>query len=124
MSGWDAYVNAMALNIPEGAAAIYGKGPVGLWFQSPGFALTPEQVTEMVKVVEHPESTSAFFCGEKRFIKLQCEPGVIIRGKSGDYACSAAVSNKAILIVYGKSTPQTVGFSAEKYANDLKAKQF
>jgi len=124
MSGWDAYVSAMVGSIPEGAAAIYGNGPVGLWFQSPGFHLTADQVTAMLALIKNPDSGSAFFCADKRFMKLQCEANVIIRGKSGDYACAAAVSNKAILICFGKTTPQNVGFSVEKYAADLKAKSF
>jgi len=124
MSGWDAYVNAMVTGIPDGQAAIYGRGPVGLWFQSPGFGLTADQVTAMVALVTNPDSGSAFFCADKRFIKLQCEAGVIIRGKSGDFACSAAVSNKAVLICCGKTTPQTVGATVDKYAMDLKAKGF
>ncbi|MCW5848612.1 MAG: profilin [Anaerolineae bacterium] len=124
MSGWDAYVNAMVSGIPEGAAAIYGTGPVGLWFQSPGFGLTADQVNKRVSLVKDPPSDSAFHVADKRFIKLQCEPGFIVRGKSGEYGAAAAVSGKAILICFGKTTPQAVSVSVEKYANDLKSKGF
>jgi len=117
-------VNAMITGVPEGQAAIYGKGPVGLWFQSPGFGLTADQVNELVKLVSNPDAASAFHVADKRFIKLNCEQGFVVRGKSGEFATAAAVSNKAILILTGKTTPTHVSCNAEKYAADLKAKTF
>jgi len=124
MSGWDAYVNAMVTGVPEGAAAIYGRGPVGLWHQSPGFNLTPDQVQALVKIVDDPNSATAFHVHDKRFMKLNCEQGFVARGKSGEFAVAAAFSNKAILICYGKTTPNTVSAAVEKYAADLKSKTF
>jgi len=124
MSGWDAYVNAMVTGIPEGAAAIYGRSPVGLWHQSPGFNLTLEQVNSLVALVGNPDSSTAFFIADKRYMKLNCEAGVVARGKSGEFGAAAAFSNKAILICCGKQTPNTCSAAVEKYASDLKSKSF
>lgn len=121
---WDTYVSAMVTGIPEGAAAIYGRSPSSVWFESPGFPITAQQVADLISFLTNPESKTSFSVGDKRFLKLQCEAGVIVRGKSSEHAAAAAFSDKAILVCYGKTNPQNVGAVVEKYANDLRAKGF
>ena len=111
----------MCANIPEGVAAIYSRDPVGLWYQSPGFPLTKEQVTALVALLNNPDSGTAFSGGDKRFIKLQSESGVVVHGKSGSYAAAAAFSNKAVLICFGKAIPQAVGMSVQYVASHLRS---
>lgn len=123
-SGWDAYANALIGGIAEGQAALYGNGPVGLWYQHPGFQLTQDQVAALVDLVKNPDSRTAFAIGDKHFIRLNCEAGWLVRGKFGEYSAAAALSNKAILILVGRCLPHLVAENCEKYAADLKARSF
>jgi hypothetical protein len=130
MSGWDAYVNALMgdKSVIQGAA-IYGKGATpGLWASSPSF-IKSEEIAALSKALTDEKSfnemsSTGFTIGGVKFMKINSEANKIIRGKKGEMAAAAALSEKAIIVATGKGSPQDVSTAVEKMAADLSSKGF
>jgi len=69
-------------------------------------------------------SATGFYINGVKFMKLNSELGVVIRGKQGENAAAAAFSKKALIIATGKGSPQEISNAVEKMAADLSSKGF
>lgn len=141
MSGWDAYVAALKVgNIQH--AAIIGRNPVGVWAHSGAFyqagelevlvaALTSQASFDQLRLftlslspplIPVCAAVNNFKINGQKFLSVGSEFGKVIRGKSGENACAAALSGQTVIIAVGKGSPQEISGAAEKMATDLTSK--
>jgi len=135
MSGWDAYITHLLgdKSVVTGAA-IYGKpasanAAPGLWATSAATFISAEEAKSLVGGIISADafnglSATGFRVGGTKYMKINSEEGLVIRGKQGEYAAAAAASGKAVIIAVGKGAPQDISNRAEKMAADLKSKGF
>ena len=103
---WDAYVDDhLMYTLPSGhsltSAAIIGHEG-GVWASSAKFPeLKSQEITDIVNAFQDNNSTLAqrgLFLGGVKYLVVQGEPGVVIRGKKGAGGVTIKKTNMAIVI--------------------------
>ncbi|WOL00723.1 hypothetical protein Cni_G09436 [Canna indica] len=111
---WQTYVDEHLMCDTEGqrlkAAAIVGNDG-SVWAQSAAFPqYKPDEITAIMKEFDEPGSLAptGLHLGGAKYMVLQGEPGVVIRGKKGSGGVTVKKTNLAIIIgIYDE--PMTPG---------------
>ncbi|KAJ3692062.1 hypothetical protein LUZ60_012412 [Juncus effusus] len=111
---WQEYVDDHLMIDIDGqhltSAAIVGLDG-GVWAQSPSFPeYKPEEMTAILKDFEEPGSLAptGLFLGGAKYMVIQGEPGVVVRGKKGTGGICVKKTNMALIIgIYDE--PMTPG---------------
>ena len=110
MSGWDAYTN-LAINAGAERCALFGLDKAKWAGSGPNGGVTViADFDRLLADIKAGQITPALkFDGVKFMNTTVIEPRTpaqIHVGKAGDYACAVQKTNKAIIIVITKGTPQ------------------
>ncbi|XP_031474282.1 profilin-3-like [Nymphaea colorata] len=101
---WQAYVDEHLMCDIDGqhltAAAIVGQDG-SVWARSDSFPqFKPEEMTAIMRDFEEPGSLAptGLFLGSAKYMVIQGEPGVVIRGKKGSGGITIKKTNQALVI--------------------------
>ncbi|KAJ8512605.1 hypothetical protein OPV22_003039 [Ensete ventricosum] len=101
---WQTYVDDHLMCEVEGhhltAAAIMGQDG-SVWAQSASFPqFKPEEFTNVMKDFNEPGSLApvGLFIGSSKYMVIQGEPGVVIRGKKGSGGITIKKTGQAVVI--------------------------
>ncbi|XP_076889550.1 profilin-2-like [Bidens hawaiensis] len=101
---WQAYVDEHLMCEIEGnnltSAAILGHDGT-VWAQSPNFPqVKPEEITTIMKDFDEPGSLAptGLHLGGTKYMVIQGEPGVVIRGKKGPGGVTVKKTGMALII--------------------------
>ncbi|XP_074575352.1 profilin-3-like [Curcuma longa] len=126
---WQSYVDEHLMCDIEGhqltAAAIMGQDG-SVWAKSASFPeLKPEEITNILKDFDEPGTLApiGLFIAAEKYMVIQGEPGVVIRGKKGAGGITIKKTNQALIFgVYNEPmTPGQCNLVVERlgdYLND------
>jgi profilin len=125
---WQSYIDDhLMYTLPTGdslvAAAIVGHDG-GVWAQSEKFPqLSPTEVEKLLDGFEDGSllAHNGLFLGSAKYMVLQGDPGIVIRGKKGSGGCTVRKTNSAFVIgLYDEPvTPGECNMVVEKLGDYL-----
>jgi profilin len=125
---WQSYIDDhLMYEISEGhcltSAAIVGHDG-SVWAQSSNFPqLSPVEVEKLLDGFEENSSlpSNGLFLGGAKYMVLQGDPGIVIRGKKGPGGCTIRKTNSAFVIgIYDEPcTPGECNIAVEKLGEYL-----
>ncbi|CAG8718770.1 18218_t:CDS:2, partial [Acaulospora morrowiae] len=115
---WQEYVdNQLVVHECISQAAIYGQNG-SLWATSPGFSLSPEEVTSIVEAFGNAEKIQAngIFCNSHKYFALSHDETNIHGRMDKDGVIASKTKSAVIIVIY---TGEMAGGNANKIVTGL-----